>query len=149
MINCIHSLTMHSHKIISQVNIYKRQLLFSCSVISDIAMSWTAARQASLSLTISQSLLKLKSIESIMPSNHLLLCRLLLSVFHSIRVFSNGSALHIRGPKYCGFSFSISPCNEYSLLPLGCINNKVQLISPGNHIQYSVITHNGKEYEKE
>ena len=72
---------------------------------------WTAARRASLS-TISRSLLKLKSIESIMPSNHLLLCRLLLSVFHSIRVFSNGSALHIRWPKYWSFSFRISTFNE-------------------------------------
>ena len=73
---------------------------------------WTAAHQASLSFTISWSLLKLMSIESVMPSNHLVLCcplLLLPSVFPSIRVFSNESALHIRWPKYCSFSFSIGP----------------------------------------
>jgi len=77
---------------------------------------WTAARQASLSITNSQSLLKLMSIESVMPSNHLLLCHPLLlpSVFPSIRVFSSESALHIRWPKY--WSFSISPSNEYTEL---------------------------------
>ena len=74
-------------------------------------------RQASLSITNSHSLLKLKSIESVMPSNHLILCRPLLlpsSVFPSIRVFSNESALHIRWPKLWSFTFSISPSNEYS-----------------------------------
>ena len=73
--------------------------------------------QASLSLMISQSLLKLMSVESVMPSNHLILCRPLLllpSVFPSIRVFSNESALYIRWPKYWSFSFSISPADEYS-----------------------------------
>ena len=78
---------------------------------------WTAARQASLSITNSWSLLKLMSIKSVMPSNHLILCRPLLllpSIFPSIRVFSNDSALHIRWPKYWSFSFSISPSNEYS-----------------------------------
>ena len=78
---------------------------------------WTAAHQASLSITNSQSFLKLMSIESAMPSNHLILCSPLLllpSVFPSIRVFSNESALHIRWPKYWSFSFSISPSNEYS-----------------------------------
>ena len=78
---------------------------------------WTAARQASLSFTSSQSLLKLMSIESVMPSNHFILCHpflLLLSIFPSIRVFSNESVLHIRWPKYWSFSFSISPSNEYS-----------------------------------
>jgi len=75
---------------------------------------WTAAHQASLSFTNSRSLLKLMSIESVMPSNHLILCPLLLlpSIFPSIRVFSNELALHIRWPKY--WSFSISPFNEYS-----------------------------------
>ncbi|CAI9176096.1 unnamed protein product [Rangifer tarandus platyrhynchus] len=75
---------------------------------------WTAARQASLSFTISQSWLQLKSTESVMPSNHLILCRPLLlpSIFCSNRVFSNESALHIRWPKY--WSFSISPSTEYS-----------------------------------
>ena len=83
---------------------------------------WTAACQASLSFTISQSLLKLMSIESVMPSNHLILCRplfLLLSIVPSNSAFSNESALHIRCPKYWSFSFSISPSNEYSGFPLG------------------------------
>ena len=78
---------------------------------------WTAEHQAFLSFTISLSLLKLMCIESVMPSNHLILCRpflLLPSIFPSIRVFSNESALHIRWPKYWSFSFSISPFNEYS-----------------------------------
>ena len=78
---------------------------------------WTAEHQAPQSFTISQSLLKLMSIELVMPSNHLILCLLLLflpSIFPSIRVFSNESALHIRWPKYWSFSFSISPSNEYS-----------------------------------
>ena len=78
---------------------------------------WTAARQASLSFTISQSVLKLMSIQSVMPSNQLILRRPLLllpSIFPSIRVFSNELALHIRWPKYWSFSFSISPSNEYS-----------------------------------
>ena len=81
------------------------------------ATPWTAARQASLSITNSWSSLKLMSIELVMPSNHLILCRPLLlppSSFPSIRVFSNESALHIRWPKYWSFSFSISPSNEYS-----------------------------------
>ena len=78
---------------------------------------WTAAHQASLSITSFQSLLKLMSIGSVMPSNHLILCcplLLLPSIFPSIRVFSNDSVLHIRWPKYWSFSFSISPSNEYS-----------------------------------
>ena len=90
---------------------------FSCSVVSNSTTPWTAARQASLSITNSQSLLKLISIESVVPSNHLILCRPLLllpSIFPSIRVFSNESALHIKWPKYWSFSFSISPSNEYS-----------------------------------
>ena len=81
------------------------------------ATPWTAARQASLSITNSQSLLKLMSIELVIPSNHLILCRPLLllpSIFPSIRVFSNESVLCIRWPKYWSFSFSISPSNEYS-----------------------------------
>ena len=81
------------------------------------ATPWTAARQASLSITSSQSLLKLMSSELVMPSNHLILCHPLLllpSILPSIRVFSNDSALCIRWPKYWSFSFSISPSNEYS-----------------------------------
>ena len=78
---------------------------------------WTAGCQASLSITNSQSLLKLMSIESVMPSNHLILCGPLLilpSIFHSISVFSNDSVLRIRWPRYWNFSFSISLSNEYS-----------------------------------
>ena len=78
---------------------------------------WIAARQASLSFTIPQSLLKLISIESVMLSNHLILCRplfLLPSIFPSIRVFSSESVLRMRQPKYWSFSFGISPSNEYS-----------------------------------
>ena len=77
---------------------------------------WTAEHQASLPITNSQSLLKLMSIESVMPSNHLILCcpLLLSSIFPSIRVFSNESALCMRWPKYWSFGFSISPSNEYS-----------------------------------
>ena len=85
--------------------------------MSDFATSWTAAYQASLSITNSWSLLKLLSIESVMPSNHLSLCHPLLllpSIFPSIRVFSSESVLRIRWPKYWSFSFSISPSNEYS-----------------------------------
>ena len=80
---------------------------------------WTAAHQPSLSFTISRSLLKLMSIEWMMPSNHLILCHPLLllpSIFSSIRVFSKESVLRIRWPKYWSFSFSISPSNEYSVL---------------------------------
>ena len=87
------------------------------SCVRLFATPWTAARQASLSITNSWSLLKPMSIESVMPSNHLILChRLLLppSIFPSIRVFSNESALHIRWPKYWRFSFNISPSNEQS-----------------------------------
>ena len=88
----------------------KMWLLFSCSVVSDSLQPVTAAHQASLSFTVSQSLLKLRSIESVMPSNNLMLYHplLLSSIFPSIRVFSNESALHIRSPKYENFSFSIS-----------------------------------------
>ena len=91
---------------------------FSHSVMSDYATPWTAACQASLSITNFQSLFKLMSIESVMPSNHLILCRPLLlpSIFPSIRVFSNELALCIRWPKYWSCSFSISPSNEYSRL---------------------------------
>ena len=86
--------------------------------MSDSATPWTAAHQASLSITNSLSLLKLMSIELVMPSNHLILCHPLLlpSIFPSIRVFSNESVLHIRWPKYWSVSFSISPSNEYSEL---------------------------------
>ena len=87
------------------------------TVVYYFATPWTAARQASVSITNSQSLLKLLSIELVMPSKHGTLCHplLLLSlIFPSIRVFSNESALHIRWPEYWSFSFNISPSNEYS-----------------------------------
>ena len=89
----------------------------SLSRVQLFATTWTAAHQASLSITNSWSLLKLMSIELVMPSNHLILCRPLLllpSIFPSIRVFSNESVLRIRWAKYWRFSFSISPSNEYS-----------------------------------
>ena len=89
------------------------------SCVQVFATPWTAARQASLSFTVSQSLLKLMSIESEMPFNHVILCHPLLllpSIFPSIRVFSNDSVLCIRCPKYWSFSFSITPSNEYSAL---------------------------------
>ena len=89
----------------------------SLNCVQLFATPWTAAHQASLSITDSQSLLKLMFIESVISSNHLILCHPLLllpSIFPSIRVFSNESVLHIRWPKYWSFSFSISPSNEYS-----------------------------------
>ena len=89
----------------------------SLSCVRLFANPWTAARQASLSITNSQSLLKLMFVESVMPFNHLILCHPLLllpSIFPSIRVFSNESVLYIRWPKYWSSSFSISPSNEYS-----------------------------------
>ena len=90
---------------------------FSC--VRLFPTSWTAARQASWSITNSQSLFKLRTIESVMPPNHLIFCHPLLllpSIFPSIRVFSNELILHIRWPKYWSFSFNISPSNEYSHL---------------------------------
>ena len=92
--------------------------------------SWTAAHQASLSITNSWSLVKLMSIEGVMPSNHLILCHSLLfppsSIFPSIRVFPNESVLHIRWPKYWSFSFSISPSSEYS----GLISSRIDWFDP-------------------
>ena len=88
----------------------------SLSPVRPFEIQWTAARQASLSITNSWSLLKLTFIESSMPSNHLILCCTLLlppSIFPSIRVFSNESVLRIRWPKYWSFSFSINPSNEH------------------------------------
>ena len=92
---------------------------WSRSVVSDSVTPWTAACQASLSITYSKSLFKLLSIESVMPSNHLILCRpllLLSSIFPSNKVFSNESALHNRWPKNWSFSFSNSSSNEHSWL---------------------------------
>ena len=98
---------------------YSSVLLNSC--VQLFATPWTAACQASLSITNSQSLLKLMSIESVMPSNHLTSCCLLFllpSIFPSIRIFSNESVLHIRWPKYWSISFSISPSNLYYKQPM-------------------------------
>ena len=92
-------------------------VFWSLSHVQLFAVPWTAAHQASLSITNSWSLLKLMSIESVMPSNHLILCHphlLLFSIFPSIRVLSSELALCIRWPEYWSFSFSISPSNEYS-----------------------------------
>ena len=107
--------------VISFISLWHRNgSFFCCSVFSRVrlfATPWTAARQASLSFTISWSLLKLMSIESVLPSNHLILCcplLLLPSIFSSIRVFSNESTLCIRWPKYWSFSFNLSPSREYS-----------------------------------
>ena len=89
----------------------------SLSRVQHFANPWTAAHQASQSFTISQSLLKLMSIESVMPSNHFVLCHPLLllpSVFPSIRIFSSESVLHIRWPKYWSFKLTINRTNEYS-----------------------------------
>ena len=103
-----------------QVNYIGRsvsQLVQSFSCVQLFATPWTAAHQVSLSVTNSWSLPKLMSIELVMPSDRLVLCRSLLllpSIFPSIRVFSNESALHIRGPNYWSFSFSIVPSNEHS-----------------------------------
>ena len=97
--------------------IWSSALFSSLSHIRLFATPWTEALQASLFITNSQSLFKLMSIVSVMPSNHLILCRplrLLPSIFLSIRVFSNELVPRIRWPKYWGFSFSISPSNEYS-----------------------------------
>ena len=101
----------------SQLKQLDSSVQFSLSVLSDsLQPPWTAAHQASLSITNSRSLPKLTSIESVMPSNYFILCPLLLppSIFPSIRVFSNESAVCIRWPKYWSFSFSISPFNEHS-----------------------------------
>ena len=100
---CMESYCLSSVQLLSRVRLF--------------ATPWTAARQASLSITNSQSLLKLMTFESVMPSNHFILCHPLFlpsSIFPSIRIFSNESVFHIRLPKYWGFSFSISPSNEYS-----------------------------------
>ena len=104
---------MHMHTNVSLQCQYSFQ---SLSRVQLFATPWTAAHQASLSIRNSQSLLRLMSIKSVMPSNHLILCRpllLLLSIFPSIRVFSDESTLRIRWPQYWSFSFNISPSNEH------------------------------------
>ena len=107
-------------KTTSLVLLFPKSFVVIVQLLSRVQLSltpWSAAHQASLCSTISQSLLKLMSFESVMASNHLIFCRPLLllpSIFPSIRVSSNESALHIRLPKDWNFSFSISPSNEYS-----------------------------------
>ena len=111
---------------------------FSHSVVSDsFETPWTTACQASLSITNSWSLLKLMSIEWVMPSKHLILCLPLLlpSIFLSIRVFSNESALDIKWPKYWSFSFCISPSNEYSRL----ISFRMNWFDPSNSMSHQVL----------
>ena len=115
------------------------------SCVQIFVTPWTAAHQASLSITNSQSLLKLMSIKSVMPCNHLILCcplLLLPSTVSSIRVFSNELALRIRWPKYWSFSFSIGPSNEYSgLIPLGwtvwtcLLSNKLSRVFSNTTVQ--------------
>ena len=112
----------NQQNIVKQLSSNKKSVQFSRSVVSNslqphglpFVTLWTAACQASLSVTNFQSLLKLMSIESVMPSNHLIFCHLLLlpSIFPSTRVFSEESVLRIRWPKYWSFSFSISPSNK-------------------------------------
>ena len=109
------------YKIYVDIDLSFSSVQFSCSVVSDFVTPQTAAHQASLSITNSWNLLKLMTTESVIPSNHLILCRPLLlvpSIFPSIRVFSNELVLCIRGPKYWSFSFSISFSNKYSGLQL-------------------------------
>ena len=118
------SLTIKSwkSKAVSYSSVYSKslssvQFISVTQLCPTLCDPWTAACQAFLSITNSWSLLKLKSIKSVMPSNYLIICRPLLllpSIFPSIRVFSNESALSIRCPRYCSFSLSISPFNEYS-----------------------------------
>ena len=109
----------------------------SLSCVRLFAAPWTAARQASLSITNSRSLLKLRSIESVMPSSHLILCHPLLllpSIFPSVRVFSNESALRIRWPEYWSFSFSISPSSEHS----GLISFRMDICTT-SHLSISLL----------
>ena len=118
-------------------------VVHSLSCVQLFVTLWTVARQTSLSFAISWSLLKLMSIELMMPSNHLILCRPLLflpSIFPSIRVFSYESALHIRWSKYWSFSFNISPSNEYlGPISLG-LTGLISLQSKGLWIIFSNTT---------
>ena len=110
------------------------------------ATPWTSAHQAYLFITNSRSLLKLMSVESVMPSNHLILCCPLLlppSIFPSIRVFSKESVLHIRCPKYWSFSFSISPSNEYSGL-ISFRINRLELLAVQGTLKSLLQHHNSK-----
>ena len=121
-----------------------RYHLFCCSVTKSCPTfipSWTAAHQAPLSSTVSWSLLKFMSVESVMLSNHLILCCPLLlwpSIFPSIRVFSSESAFCIRWPKYWSFSFSISPFNDYSILIFFRVK-QMSSLSPHNKLMIETI----------
>ena len=109
------------------------------SHVQPFVMLWTGAHKTSLSFVISQSLLKLMSIESVMPFNHLILCHplfLLPSIFSSIRVFSNNSAFHIKWPKYWSFSFNISPSNEHPRL-ISLRMAWLDLLSPRDSQEFS------------
>ena len=117
----------------------------SLSRVQLFATPWTAARQASLSITNSRTLLNLMSIELVMPSDHLILCCSLLfphSIFPSIRVFSNESVLHIRWPKYWSFSFTISPSNEYS----GLISFRMDLLAVQGTLK-SLFQHHSSKHQ--
>ena len=120
----IHALISPASKVmlrVLQAQVHQLSSAQSLSCVQLFATPWTAACQASLSITNSQSLLKLTSMESVMPSNHRILCHPLLllpSIFPSIGVFSSESVLHIKWPEYWSFSFSISPSNEHSGLIL-------------------------------
>ena len=110
---------VNASRLYTFVLVYHNPLVHLLGYVGLFVTPWTAACQSSLFLIISQTSLKLMSLEPVMPSNHLIPCRTLLppsSIFTSIRVFSNESALYIRWPKYWSFSFSISPFNEYSVL---------------------------------
>ena len=125
-----------------------------CLVVQSTLCDQVDCSQVSLSITISQSLCKLKSIESVMPPNHLVLCcplLLLPSIFPSIRVFSNEPVLPIRWPKYWSFSFSISPSNEYSGLisfridwfDLPAVQGTLKNLLPHHSLKASVLQHSG------
>ena len=133
----------------SQLTRRTKHISHCCSVaqLDLFVMPRTAACQPSLSYTNSQSLLKVMSIKLMMPSNHLILLPLLLlhSIFHSIRVFSNELALHIRWPKYWSFSFSIRPFNEYSGLisfRIDCLCFKFWLFWPSGMWDLNFSTRN-------
>ena len=138
-IHRIISLEAEAHRFISSVQ-------FSHSVMSNsFSIPWTAASQSSLSITNSRSFFKLMSIESMIPSNHLILCCSLLppSNFFSIRVFSSESVLHIKWPKYWSFSFNISPSNEYSGL-IGLRMNWLDLLAVQGTLKSLLQNHSSK-----
>ena len=129
----------------SEYNFLLDKCLSSVQLLSPVQLfviTWSATYQASLSIINSWSLLKLMFIESVMPSNHLILCcpLLLPSIFPSIRVFSNESVLHIRWPRYWSFSFSIRPSSEYS----GMSSFRIDWFDPLAKCLHKVISQGGK-----